>query len=176
MSNPTDMLRKRFKAAALSGDDRVRTGPGGRRVGEVTLISEMGSLRKTAFVPSPQTQQQVQQAAASGQVPPPQQDANANAVSPAGVTLDDVVGMLEQMGQEISGGLVTLQNAISEMRSALPGPEGSKGGDSKPAEAGGGDQIKGALERIAQLEQMLSGMNAQQAQGQAAAQTQQPTA
>jgi len=159
MAHPNDQLR-----AQGEGSPKQVSGSSIQGVREILTM-------KRAFVPSPQTQQQVQAAAASGQAPPVQQDANSNAVSPGGVTLDDVVAMLEQMHGEISGALVTVQNAISEMRSALPSSGSS--GEKKPEAAEGASQDPDRLkERVAQLEQMLAGAQAQQAQGQQAAQPQ----
>ena len=52
-----------------------------------------------AFVPSPTTQQKVQDQSAAGQGPPVQQGDSANAVAPSGLTLDEVATMIDQAYQ-----------------------------------------------------------------------------
>jgi len=136
------------------------TNPTETKNGGFRLSDFRGLRRKVAFVPSPQTQQRVQQAAQQGQVAQVQQDGNSNAVSPGGITLDDVAGMLEQAHSETMGELLTMKNQMSEMRAALPAPKGEGQGE---GHGGGSGQMDNAMQRIAQLEQMISGQ-AQQAQ------------
>lgn len=117
-----------------------------------------GGASKVAFVPSPQTQERVQQQAQQGAEV--QQDPNSNAVSPGGITIDDIAGMLEQMHQEFMHALTTVQNQVSEVRAAIP-PADQGGGGNGGGGGGGGEtrqQIDNALERIAQLEQLVNGI------------------
>lgn len=94
---------------------------------------------KVSFVPSPNTQQQVQQQA-GGQ--PPEQGPNAQAVGGSGITLDEVAGMIDQSHQQLMPAIQQLQQQINTVQASIPVEEGKEG--------------EGQLQqRIAQLEQAL---------------------
>lgn len=113
--------------------------------------------QKIAFVPSPTTQQKVQDQAAAGQGPPLQQGDSANAIAPSGLTLDNIAEMVDQIGQAQAQGIQGLQNQLAEMRAAIPGPSDIKGGEGS---GGGGKNIQNLIDRVAQLEQMLAASGA----------------
>lgn len=114
---------------------------------KVARLELEASNLKFAFVPSPNMQQQVQQAQQAGQAPPSNQGANGNAVTPSGLTLDEVAGMIDQGYQATMPMLQAIQQQIAEVRASMPAPEG----DGK----GGGGADKQLMDRIAALEKMV---------------------
>lgn len=114
-------------------------------------IAKLNCMAKMGFVPSPNTQQQVQQQAQQGQ--PVQQGPNAQAIGASGVTLDEVAQMLDQFYQETSAATQQTQQQIMGIQQQINAKNEAEG---KGKGEGGGDTSNLEM-RIAQLEQMLGG-------------------